>query len=346
MNNNFIYKYNPKRTLFIVIPLVSILITLAYLTSGAANLEKTAKWFPFLNGIISTGGIWLGCYMIVTFLWKKFPWERSPVKHLVIEILAITLYVCLFGLLLIGLRKAFPEYYKTANIQIPKIFDFLITLLITYFITCIHEAIFFYRQWKFHFSKSARLEKDNMEARYETLKSQINPHFLFNSLNSLSMLVDDNKNATNYIQNLSEFLRYGLKSNNRELVLVKDEVKVVEKYILLQKTRFAENIEININIDERFYHYSLPPMTLQILVENCIKHNIISKNKPLKIDISAHNNAITVKNNLQLKSNVESTGHGIKNIKARLAFFTNSELKITETKSEFKVVVPLLTIEL
>ena len=99
----------------------------------------------------------------------------------------------------------------------------LITNLITIIITGIHEAVEFYRQWKYNFSKSVRLEKDNIEARYEMLRNQINPHFLFNSLNSLVALVEDNKQAVSYIENLSGFLRYMLKSRDRQVVLLREE---------------------------------------------------------------------------------------------------------------------------
>lgn len=190
------------------------------------------------------------------------------------------------------------------------------------------------------------MEKDNIEAKYETLKSQINPHFLFNSLNSLSLIVDENEEATDYLQNLSEFLRYVLKSRDRELVLVRDEIYILKKYFNLQKSRFRENLVVDFNVDEKYYHYSLPPLVLQMLVENCIKHNVISKDKPLTIKVLANNHYIVVENNLQKKVTEISTKQGLRNISERFAFFTNKEVLIEEKRDAFTVKVPLLTVEM
>lgn len=343
---NRISKNIPKKEIILLIfliPLVGILIVSAYALSGS-GYPNTFEIFNVISATITTATIWLGCYLIVTFLWRKFPWELNPLKHLLIEIILITLYVSCFGVLTYFIDKQYHIYPDTVNG--PAVSDYLVTLLITYFITSLHEAAFFYKQWKINFSKSAKLEKDNIEAKYETLKSQINPHFLFNSLNSLTTIVDENKEAVNYIQNLSDFLRYVLKNRDRELVLVREEIMVLHKYISLQKSRFRDNLKIEFNIPEKYYHYSLPPLVLQMLVENSIKHNVISKDKPLTIKVFAEKESIIVENNLQKKSDVPSTQQGLKNIGDRMAFFTTREVKITENSTIFKVEIPLLIVEL
>lgn len=302
--------------------------------------------YNIVHSLVMTICLWLGSLAIVTYLWKKYPWEQFPVKHLIYEVLALLIFTNSFGL---GLH--FLEH-KSGLIEKPhsscgSIFaSVILTNLITFLINAIHEAVYFYLQWKHHFSKSVVLERDNIEAKYETLKQQINPHFLFNSLNSLSLMVDDNKPAVNYIQNLSEFMRYILKSRDRELVLVRDEMLMLQKYIDLQKTRFTDNLIIDNQIPESCYHYSLPPLVLQMLMENCIKHNIISESKPLIIKIMYEKETIIIENNLQLKNDVPSTGQGLKNIADRIGFFTSRELKIIENGSVFRVEVPLLTIEI
>ncbi len=344
MEEHQIYTRKQIKTIAILVPLVGILIAMAYgmvyeYGSIAAIIIDT------IGGIISTGIIWIGCSLIVAFLWHKYPWEKHPAKHLILEIILIFLYVLLFGLLTMILDKyvkIYPNYAKDG----PEIADFFISLLITYFITTLHEAVFFYKQWKYNFSKSTRLEKDNIEAKYETLKSQINPHFLFNSLNSLSLIVDDNTEATHYIQNLSEFLRYVLTSRDHELVLVRDEIQILEKYFSLQKSRFRDNLIINLNVDEKFYHYSLPPLVLQMLSENCIKHNIISKDKPLTINIFVEKESIIVENKLQKKNTEISTKQGLRNITDRFSFFTTREVKISESTNTFRVEIPLLKVEI
>jgi LytS/YehU family sensor histidine kinase len=342
-----IYKSNKKRKelliVMLLIPIVGVFIAMMF---GNIQIWKSEVLFYVLHSIFSTAVIWLGCFAIVTYLWRKYPWERHPVKHLIIEIVAILLYVNIFGFIIHKVNLACNLYPDPELVTLTLNVDYFMTILITFLITSIHEAAFFYKQWKINFSKSARLEKDNIEAKYETLKSQINPHFLFNSLNSLSNIVDENKEATHYIQNLSEFLRYVLKSRDRELVLVRDEIQILEKYFNLQKTRFRENLLIDLNVDERFYHFSLPPLVLQMLVENCIKHNVISKEKPLTIKVYAEKEILIIENNLQKKKSELSTQQGLRNITERFAFFTNREVNIVETSTKFKVEIPLLTVEI
>ena len=340
-------KSNKKRKelliVMLLIPIVGVFIAMMF---GNTQLWKSENLFYVLHSIFTTAVIWLGCFVIVTYLWRKYPWERHPVKHLIIEVLAILIYVNVFGFAIHKINMSCNLYPDPELVKMTLNMDYFMTILITFLITSIHEAIFFYKQWKINFSKSARLEKDNIEAKYETLKSQINPHFLFNSLNSLSNIVDDNKEATHYIQNLSEFLRYVLKSRDRELVLVRDEIQILEKYFNLQKTRFRENLIIDLNVDEKFYHFSLPPLVLQMLVENCIKHNVISKEKPLTISVYAEKELLVIENNLQRKPSEMSTRHGLRNIVDRFAFFTSREVKISESQSTFKVEIPLLTVEI
>ncbi len=341
MNKDFIN----NRWLYFLIPFVGILISLIYFLAKMTPQEDHV-YFYVLHSIIFTAGLWIGCLLIVSYLWRKFPWEHHPIKHLIIEIVALLVYTNVFSLGMFALEKSLNIYNVQDLSYENLVMGAFTTNLITLFITSLHEAVFFYKQWKLHFSKSARLEKDNIEAKYETLKSQINPHFLFNSLNSLTTLVDDNNEAVDYIQNLSEFLRYVLKSRDRELVLVRDEVTMLQKYLSLQKSRFRNNLQVQLQIPENFYHLSLPPLVLQMLVENCIKHNIISKDKPLEIHVFVENNTIVVKNNIQQKIKVESTGQGLKNIVARFRFFTHRDVKISQTNGFFTVEVPLLTVEI
>lgn len=338
------YTKKELRNIIILIPIVGLIISGIYALSDYDIVSS--NWFYVLHSIFMTAGIWGGCSVIVGVLWHKYPWQHYPAKHLFVEIIAILVWIVIFAFTVYRIESYFEVIPASTLEKEVSVIDITMTLLITFFITSIHEAVFFYKQWKYNFSKSTLLEKDNIEAKYETLKSQINPHFLFNSLNSLTLIVDDNDEATDYIQNLSEFLRYVLKSRDRELVMVRDEIQVLHKYFSLQKSRFRDNLIIQQELDEKFYHYSLPPLVLQMLVENAIKHNVISKQKPLSIKLSASNGYIYVENNLQKKTSENSTKQGLRNISDRFAFFTNKEVLIEEKHDKFVVKVPLLTVEL
>ena len=329
-----------KRLSFII-PLVAIAIAVAYYFAGGAPDRNNTLWLNIMHSTLMTAGIWLGCSVIVTWLWEKMPWEHAPGKRIVVEVSLIIGYTLLFsyGVFLLERWKNVFDFEK---INLGE--QIVTTIFITLFITSVHESVFFYKQWKYNFSKSVKLQKDNIEARYETLKSQINPHFLFNSLNSLSNLVGDNDRAVEYIDNLSDFLRYVLQSRDRELVLVRDEVQILSKYIHLQKSRFGDNLQVELNVWEWHYHYSIPPLVLQMLLENCIKHNIVSNEKPLKIKIAVNDDMIHVENVLQRKDAGVSTGQGLRNITERYRFFTDKEVVISENKHSFTVSIPMLTI--
>jgi hypothetical protein len=336
MKPNYFNKY-----LFFLIPLVGIVITGIFLISyGIEN--KGESFRMIVHGVLMTAGLWLGCMAIVMFLWKRFPWEQAPVLHLLLEIFLILFYTVLFSSTLYFIEKKYIDLPLVENLGM----EIFVTILITFFITSIHESVFFYQQWKYNFSRSVRLEKDNIEARYEALRAQLNPHFLFNSLNSLTTMVEENREAVDYIQNLSEMLRYMLKSGEKELVLLRDEITILEKYISLQLMRFHGNLDVKVDVDEKLYHLAIPPLSLQMLVENCIKHNNISSEKPLKIKIEADRESVTVTNYLQKRENVQSSGQGLKNLSGRYRFFTTKKVEVSQSNSIFKVTIPLLQVEI
>lgn len=327
--------------LFFLIPIIAAVILIVFVLSfGLKDADTVVLQFFF--SLLNTVTIWLGCIFIVKYLWVKYPWEHDPVKHLLIEVVLITSYTILMSGLIYYL---FCTFWQTPVVnQIGA--SVALTMLITFLITAIHESIFFYRQWKLHFSKSVRLERDNMEARYEALRNQINPHFLFNALNGLTSLVEENKKAVAYISNLSDLLRYMLKSGEKELVLLRDEIAVLNNYLSLQKMRFGENLMLEIEVDERFFHYAVPPLSLQMLVENAIKHNIITQKNPLNIQIGVANESIFVQNNMQKISTNDSTGKGLENIKGRYKLFTTKVPEVEDNNSIFKVTLPLLKVEI
>lgn len=294
--------------------------------------------FPSL---INTAVLWGGSMAIVKFVWRKYPWEQKPVVHLFVEIGLIVLLLFLF-IVTAGLVVAFLKNTGFIETLCGSVTDIVITTLITFLIVTVHEAIFFYKQWKFNFSKSVRLEKDNIEAQYNALKAQVNPHFLFNSLNSLMMLLENHPVAEQYVQDLSDYLRYVLICNTRETVTLAEELEMTHKYINLQKHRFGDNVRVTDEVLPEAMHAHVPPLAVQMLVENCINHNVISGMKPLLIKISSTNDSITVENNLQPKQSIESTGNGLRNIEGRYRLEGAGSLKIVNDGNVFAVTLPLI----
>ena len=340
---NFIYwkkGFMYSNWYYMVILIVGVSVVIGYMFSFALGLNYTFI-HVFVQSIVSTILIWGGCIAIVVYSWKNYPWESMPVKHLIIEIVAIVLLLTVF---FSGINIVISLHEKTsfaAGIRSHSI-DIIITILITFLITTIHEAFFFYQQWKMNFSKSISLEKDNLEARYNALKAQINPHFLFNSLNSLMNLLENNLKAEQYVQDLSEYLRYMILSNSRESVPLQEELDNLDKFFHLQKLRFNESLHVEITIHPKSMQYQIPPLALQMLVDNCIKHNIISSQHPLTIKIYDDEKSLTVVNNLQRKQSVESTGQGLKNIEGRYRFIAGEPIKIESDEFHFSVTIPLI----
>ncbi|MBN2668952.1 MAG: histidine kinase [Bacteroidales bacterium] len=319
------------------IPLIGVLLT--FVMHDDYELFTVRHLISVVISIIVTGVYWLSSNKIVVFLWNKYPWHLAPSKHILIE---ISLVLSLIGLL--GFLNVWVASYFVVIKWESYIYQIVIVALLTFFLVSFHEAIFFYIQWKEHIEKSEFLEKANIESQYELLKSQVNPHFLFNSLNSLHNQLDGEPEAQRYIEDLSSFLRYSFNNHEKEIILVREEIEIVKKYYHLQKVRFGDGISLDINISEAYMNYFIPTLSLQMLIENCIKHNIATTEKPLNIEIFIHQNDwIEVKNNKQIKQDVISTKQGLANIKERYRFLTEKLVIINQKTDCFCVSIPLLT---
>ncbi|WP_160366852.1 sensor histidine kinase [Sphingobacteruim zhuxiongii] len=197
--------------------------------------------------------------------------------------------------------------------------------------------------------KNAQLEKQKQiageaTAQLETLKNQIDPHFLFNSLNVLIGLIEENKeNAIIYTQSLSKIYRYILEQKDKTLVPIKNELDFAKNYIALLTLRFEDAIQVQMHCDDIQEEMQTVPLALQLLLENCIQHNKISQEHPLNISIRIENNILLVENNLQPKTHVESsTKIGLRNIRERYAIISQKNIEVIQTPEVFRVELPIL----
>lgn len=185
---------------------------------------------------------------------------------------------------------------------------------------------------------------DNLGAQYELLKQQVNPHFLFNSLNTLRYMVESgDEHSVDFILKLSNFYRFTLESRKLDLIKLTEELEILDAYVYLLKARFEEGIDLKVNIDPEYHNSFIPPFTLQLLVENCIKHNIVSLEKPLKIDLYSKEDYLIIENPIQLKRNPEvSTGMGIENINQRYLHLLGKSIEIQDNEILFKIKLPVI----
>lgn len=274
---------------------------------------------------------------------KKVSWEENPTKRFFSQlIISVIIGILFIGLGLWGYRTALSQinYIRLLDEIIVVIFIFLTTSIIV-----ISElSIFLLNKWRFSLAELERFKKENAEFQFEALRSQVNPHFLFNSLNTLSSLIYENKEkAESFIRELSDVYRYILENRGKEIVSLQNEIKIAKSYLYLMQLRFDENLSVSLTVPEKYQKFFIAPLTLQLLVENAIKHNIISRKKPLEITIFIDNEHLLIKNNLQKKETKEfSSQLGLKNIISRYAFLTDKKVEIFETETEFKVSIPLI----
>lgn len=202
-----------------------------------------------------------------------------------------------------------------------------------------------YNQYQATLVQIEQLQKERARAQLETLKNQISPHFLFNSLNALSSLIylDEDK-ATRFVDELARIFRYVIDNRDCELVELKAELEFIKAFFFLLKIRFRESIHLELSVAVNYLGAYLPPLTLQMLIENAIKHNIVSKEEPLTIRILAGDDYLTVRNNLQKREIPgTSTGIGLNNIIRRYRYLTDEKVDIVLTNDEFVVRIPLLS---
>lgn len=219
-------------------------------------------------------------------------------------------------------------------------------IIITFAISAFMHGKQFLLNWKKATLDAETSKKESAIARYESLKNQINPHFLFNSLNALTNLVyEDQDKAAKFIKQLSDVYRYVLDTREKEVVTLEEELRFVQAYLYLQQIRFGNNLNVKLSLDN--VQGKVAPLALQLLLENAIKHNVISVEDPLFIEVYEKDGFICVTNNLQKKSRISEngTGLGLENIKSRYKFLTDKEIDVSEAEGEFSVKLPLIEME-
>lgn len=269
--------------------------------------------------------------------------KTSPVQRTIIELSIVILATLLLTFIVTYLPSFYifppeailPERVRTA---------FVITIILSLFFYFLVERERNKRKLQEKIIRSNQLQKENYQAQIQSLKNQVNPHFLFNSLNVLSSLIRKNQSqAREFVHRLSKVYRSFLDHSHEQLVPLQKELELTEAYIYLLSTRFGDNVRFEIKVSEDHKHSLLPPGSLQMLVENAIKHNGSTRKKPLLIKIWSKKEELVVKNNLQPRlEKMDSTKTGLENITRRYKFLTDQEVEFTATEKEFIAKLPLL----
>ncbi|MDO6738305.1 histidine kinase [Wenyingzhuangia sp. 2_MG-2023] len=288
-----------------------------------------------------------GLNMIYFKLLAKIKWDENKyAKRIVIGVLG-SIPVSFLGLFLMGMIEviylegfSFQYFISHQNVG-----DYVFGLLISLIIVVAFNAFYFFKKFQEGRVKDSQIIAKTETAKFESLKNQLDPHFLFNSLNVLTSLIDENPMAAQkFTTGLSKVYRYILEQKDKDLVLVRDEIKFAKSYMQLLKTRFEEGVEFEISEELETMELKIVPLSLQLLLENAVKHNSITPKKPLNIKIYKENNQLVVQNSYHPKQVLEkSTKVGLENIKQRYALITNEKMEVIQEDNLFIVKLPFLT---
>lgn len=344
-------KKSGKQTSKFIDILASILFVIgtSSLITYLFHRERTFSSFAFYIKYASFGfalgfTFWLGHVAIGKYIVQKLDWTKNLKKANIISLLS---YI-VFGIIV----SIFVPYFFShvvwgmsgrdlfTDVSVKAL---MLTALDMIFVS-VYYTTYLTRYWKKSIEVNEELKRENLLAKYEALKKQVNPHFLFNSLNTLSGVVEQKPElGTSFIKKLSDIYRYVLEQSDKELVAINDELKFVDDYIFLSKMRFGDALVFTSALPSNA-DLQMVPLGLQMLVENAIKHNIISDDKPLSIEIELEENFIVVSNNIQKKKTIvaDKKPQGLENLKKRFAYLTEKSIQIIESESEFIVKLPLI----
>lgn len=321
------------------IPVLTFLLVL--IIKKPVHCTMSQFWFDYAITLIFTFCIWNSNYYIVKYFRKKHPsLNETPTRILRTFVLTMlnTIVVCItLDYILFLIFRVTGSYALNGT-------NLLTGIVASSFVLSVYEGLYFFEKWKDAMLSAEELKKANLQIQFDSLKNQVNPHFLFNSLNTLSSLVEeDSKSAVSFIQKMSNVYRYILQSNDTSLTTVKKELEFIESFVFMLKTRFDKNFHVIINIEEEYHNYFIPPHTLQMLVENAVKHNEVSDEYPLTVTLFTEEDYLVVSNRIQRKSSlVKSNGVGLQNIMQRYELLSDKRVLISEENNTFIVKVPLL----
>lgn len=333
------------RAIFISVSIFLILILIRFLTGISIELNYNL-WINFAYTFLYGFTLYFANAILFMKLDDIFDKERFNKKRVFIGF-AGSFFVSIGAIFLLRVLEDVVIEGESLKVffENEKFSNYLVAIVITFFVTLAFHAFYFYKAYQESRLKEQKIIAGTANAKFESLKNQIDPHFLFNSLNVLSSLIEENPdNAQQFTTSLSKIYRYVLEQKDKELVTVAEELAFAKTYMNLLKMRFENSITYEIPTSFDNPEAKVVPLSLQLLLENTIKHNVVSENKPLNIKIYIKDNFLVVENNLQKKEVLQDRkGVGLQNIVSRYAILSERKVLIDENKETFAVYLPILT---
>lgn len=337
---------------FILLQLRDVLIALVF-SALVSYMFIGNSLFRFTNdsvkgllfGFLLAMLMWKGNQLIEWLVRRKFPWEKNPKKTFLIDVIFSVGYVIVAVILLnwgfYGLLYDYDIFSNFGTFWFQILIEIFISLLIT-----MGFYLFFFVKWlTIYRVNEERLKKESLELKFDVLRKQVDPHFLFNSLSVLSSLIEtDKERALEFISQFSDIYRYVLSRNEQELVPLAEELGFARSFINLNRIRHGSKLNVEWNVNDKSGY--LIPLSLQLLLENCFKHNVISTQQPLFISIIREGNYLSVSNKRQPKpDSTASTGLGLDTIRKRYAYLSDIPVIVDYSDNLFTVKLPVLYIQ-
>lgn len=331
---------------FLIGILVFIIIGIIIYFTGGEMKYNEALLETFIYNQIYSVVLYMSNAYVFNLLIEKYKERIFKFKKIILAALSSVSisFLAIFILRLITKVVIYEQTFKTF-IASESIINYWFSLTISVTVTAIFYIAYYQRNKQENKVKEQKVIAGTASAKFDALKNQLDPHFLFNSLNVLTSLIDENpESAQKFTTSLSKVYRYVLEQKNKDLVTVDEELQFAKTYMSLLKMRFEDSIIFDIPEQAKNPEAKVVPLALQLLLENAVKHNTVTSSKPLHIKIYEDQGHLVVENNLQTKQVVKkSSGVGLNNIKQRYQLLTNKQVSITENKIYFKVAIPMLT---
>lgn len=321
-----------------------------YLSTLLCEVYKYFKieieWYYAAGTIfIVTLFFWEASRLLQPFFEKRINAHSNKFYVLIYFFVASGTTAFILTVALILIESMLLHNYSLNASLIPLKLNLIYGVLVNLLFHLVNAIFFYFKEYKTQLLQAEQLKSTTAQAELELVKSQINPHFLFNNLNVLSALVmQNNSEANKFIEAFSQVYRYILNNQEKEMVTLQTELEFIKPYIYLLEKRFSQGLKITIEIPEHYNSTYIIPASTQMLIENAIKHNVATRTKPLHILLHANgNNTLVVSNNLQLRETVEnSTEIGLLNIIKRYMLVSGKTVLVSKTNEEFKVTLPLI----
>jgi len=344
-----VMKKNKRSTLFLTVIFITIgIIATATVISLFFQGSRLFSSFSFYLKYVSFGCAYgfafsWGNWFISTFT-EKLDWTNKPNKAKAISFLLFIVFAIIVGIMIPYIFDRFVWGMTGKDLFYDVSAKVLIILVLDLIAIYFYYSTFLTNHWIRAIKNNEESKRETLLAKYEALKNQVNPHFLFNNLNTLCGMVEQKSElAPDFIRKLSDIYRYVLEQNDKDLVPIKDEMKFVDDYIFLTKIRFGTGLIFNSYITDN-QNLQVVPLGIQMLVENAIKHNIKADDMPLKIEMKMEDDFVIVTNNLQKKKTINSGKEplGLENLKKRYYYLSGASVEVIESDNEFIVKLPII----